>query len=34
MDFSNGQKSVSAAFAYWLAEIIAVDVPVVERTVG
>ena len=34
MDFSTGQKSVSAAFAYWLAEIIEVDVPAVERAVG
>ena len=28
MDFSTGHKSVDAAFAYWLGEIITVDVPV------
>ena len=27
MDFSTGHKSVDAAFAYWLGEIITVDVP-------
>jgi len=31
MDFSNGQKSVAAAFAFWLGEIITVDVPDTAR---
>ena len=28
MDFSTGHKSIDAAFAYWLGELISVDVPV------
>ena len=31
MDFSNGQKSVAAAFAFWLGEIVTVDGPVTAR---
>lgn len=30
MDFSTGRKSTSAAFAYWLSEIISVEVPTTE----
>ena len=33
MDFSTGVKSANAAFAYWLAEIISVEVPTSVRTI-
>lgn len=31
MDFSNGKQSAAAAFAYWLADVVAVEVPASER---
>lgn len=32
MDFSNGVKSNNAAFAYWLCEIITIDIPTTHTT--